>query len=87
MALTVSRVVLSAKLVRVGPLFTPSSFLLQANILRTPSALPYQPLFMLLLPHLPPAQFLNFLLPSFYSSNPELPSWLRPSSLPALSLS
>lgn len=49
------------KTLRGGPLFTPSSFLLQANILRTPSVLPYQPLFRLLLPHLPPAQFLNFL--------------------------
>lgn len=87
MALTVSRLVLSAKLVRLGPLFTLSSFLLQANILRTPSPLSYQPLFMLLLPHLSPAQSQNVFLLSFYSSNTELPSWLSLNSLPAVSLS
>ena len=64
----------------------PSSFRTQPTILRTPSPLTYQPLFVLLLSQFPPAWSQNVLLPSFCTLNPKLCSLLGPSSLPPLNL-
>lgn len=59
------RVVLSAKLMRLGPRFTPSDFYSRPVSLEPQT--PNQPSFMLLLPHLPYVQSQNVILPSFFN--------------------